>query len=158
MLSVYKGIRVYGLGLRASSCEELSIHAPMAPPHFQGSVGGGASCPSSHRSWAFFKIPTHCETAQATTQFFLLGFRATPSIPTSKRSSSRFWFQVNIMTGPGQGPPESEASKSQGPPKTSKSACVFSLLGGFLGWLPLASRPLAQEFAADRGRTSPRPA
>ena len=27
-----------------SSCAGLSIHAAMVPPHFQGSVGGGASC------------------------------------------------------------------------------------------------------------------
>ena len=77
-----------------SSCAGLSIHAPMAPPHFQGSVGGGTSSAQrtslllckSHRNWAFFNTPTRCETSQAT-NYFLLGFRATPSIPTSKRSS-----------------------------------------------------------------------
>ena len=34
----------------------------------------------SHRNWAFFNTPTRCG--------YQLGFRATPSIPTSKRSSS----------------------------------------------------------------------
>ena len=31
-----------GLGFRASTCAGLSIHAPMAPPHFQGSVVAAA--------------------------------------------------------------------------------------------------------------------
>ena len=38
------GFRVWGLRFGLWGVSGLSIHAPMAPPHFQGSVGGGTSC------------------------------------------------------------------------------------------------------------------
>ena len=81
-------------------------------------------CPRSHRSWAFFKTPTHCETSQATTpNYFLLEFRATPSSPTSTRSSSCQFSSNIIMTGGAfgglqvpPGPPPSLASVSSETP------------------------------------------
>ena len=36
-------MKTQDLGFWASTCAGLSIHAPMAPPHFQGSVGGVGS-------------------------------------------------------------------------------------------------------------------
>ena len=45
------------MGFRASTCAELSIHAPMAPPHFQGSVGGGTSR-AQRISWMLPKKPS----------------------------------------------------------------------------------------------------
>ena len=66
----------YYLGFRSSTCVGLSIHAPMASPHFQESVGGGMSCPANFVDIApvaietglSFKILARRETSQATTQ------------------------------------------------------------------------------------------
>ena len=79
----------------------------MAPPHFQGSVGGGTSC-AQRTSLMLFKKPSKlgflqnphplCDITGYHPNYFLLGFRATPSIPTSKRSSSRF-LERNKMEG-----------------------------------------------------------
>ena len=95
----------------------------MAPPHFQGSVGGGTSCAQrtslmlcrSHRNWAFFNTPTRDITGYHP-NYFLLGFRATPSIPTSKRSSSCSFK-------------EKEQAGLQGPPGASPSPADLLQLG-----------------------------
>ena len=81
-----------------SSCAGLSIHAPAAPPHFQGSVGGGgASCAqrptkdviqeSIATGISNFSHPLR-EVTGYHPNYFLLGFRAAPSIPTSRCSAS----------------------------------------------------------------------
>ena len=78
----------------------LSIHAPMAPPHFQGSVG------AQRTSWMLPKKPSKLGFLQKAPpavrhpsyhpNYFLLGFRATPSIPTSTN---------NMICPPQAGPP-----------------------------------------------------
>ena len=81
----------------------------MAPPHFQGSVGGGKSCaqrtllmlPEKPSKLGFLQ---HSHPLRDITgyhpNYFLLRFRATRSIPTSNRSSSR--FSIRRRTGPPQ--------------------------------------------------------
>ena len=117
----------------------------MALPHFQGSVGGGTSCaqqtslmlPKQPSKLAFFKIPTCCETSQATTQVDrLLAFD---------------FKQTSRQTGPRQaGPPGASPTISRtagakpfkGPGVQSLPALVGASgilqcrFGGFLGGLP----------------------
>ena len=69
----------------------------MAPPHFQGSVGGGTSC-AQRTSWMLPKKPSKLGFLQNPhplrditgyhPNYFLLGFRATPSIPTLRGDSA----------------------------------------------------------------------
>ena len=97
-LGVAAKLAPLSLGFRTSACAGLCIHAPMAPPRFQGSVGGGTSC-AERISWMLPKKPSKLGFRQNPSpavgitgyhpNYFLLGFRATPSIPTSKRSSSK---------------------------------------------------------------------
>ena len=103
MVSLYGlealGFRGQVLGFRVSTCAGLSIHARMAPPHFQGSVGGGTYC-AQLTSWMLPKKPSKlgflqnphplCDITGHHPNFLLLGFRATPLIHTSKMSSSCF--------------------------------------------------------------------
>ena len=89
----------------------------MAPPHFQGSVGGGTSC-AQRTSVMLPKKPSKLGFLQHShplgditgyhPNYFLLGFRATPSIPTCKR----IVFEGRKVE---KGPP-----RDQGPPRASK--------------------------------------
>ena len=75
----------------------------MAPPHFQGSVGGGKSC-AQRTSLMLPKKPSklgflqHSHPLRDITgyhpNYFLLGFRATASIPTSKKD--RLLEKINV--------------------------------------------------------------
>ena len=118
----------------------------MAPPHFHGwrqilrpanfvdvaqeaiETGLSSTLPPAVRHTGYHS------------NYFLLGFRATPSIPTSNRSSSRFSFKgiQRRRTGPLQvglqGPPASGFQKAQGlisfrgiqgPPPTASSSLQF---------------------------------
>ena len=83
---------------RHPTSRDLWVSAHPAPSEPRG------CCPRSHRSWAFFKTPARCKTSQATSQkYFLLGFRATPSIPTFLLLISS---QVNIRGSMAFRPPQ----------------------------------------------------
>ena len=120
-------------------------------------------CSRSHRNWAFFNTHPLWDITGYHPNYFLLGFRATASIPTSKRSSSCFLFlkgktgrrrraSRNLQGPPGafrglQGPPgasrglqaPSAASKGleafKGPPGPMKgeNQCTLHIFG-WGGW------------------------
>ena len=145
------------------------MHAPMAPPHFQGSVGGGTSSAQrtslllckSHRNWAFFNTPTRCETSQAGPEvpepFFR---RRLPFLQTSLPALLADFGGVpstRAFKGPPrgrglQGPP----GASRGPPGASKGPPGASpqFSGPDFGGFPCL-KALTRRFAAARGQDPP---